>query len=75
MDIGPGTPLIFIGPNGPIKSGLTVDALYFVENIREFESSYVSLRGRPGDYIWYLLEAFRPIVDPPKVARALELTA
>jgi hypothetical protein len=64
-DLGPGTPLIFIGPELAHKpSGLTLEALYFVAGMRPNETcgrTYITLRGSPGNWEWYCICAFRPL--------------
>jgi len=75
-DLGPGTPLIFVGPDSfDWPSGLTIDALYFVDEVqpsslfRELAGCkpMVSLKGRPGFHEWYCTCAFRPLGEgePP----------
>ena len=75
-DIGPGTPLVFIGPDSALwPSGLTIDALYFVKEVIPASpirvlmrcQDMVSLRGDPGFHKSYCLCAFKPLGEgePP----------
>jgi len=64
-DIGPGTPLIFVGPDvASDPSGLTIDALYFVHDTMPnivCEVPLVSLKGSPGNFFYYCSCRFKPI--------------
>lgn len=66
MIIGPGSPVIFVGPDVPLRSGLTVGALYFVAEIGRPSVSWPNddfyrLRDKPGNWIWYCASAFKPL--------------
>ena len=67
-DIGPGTPLIFIGPEHPLyPSALTIGALYFVASmVPNFPCPMpgVALRDSPGRYKSYCACAFKPFGEP-----------
>jgi hypothetical protein len=73
-DVGKGTPVIFVGPEGLFLSGLTIDALYFVDEVDECGNgkdcpscggTLISLRGGSGFWYWYALYAFRPLGGEP----------
>jgi len=70
MDVGPGTPLIFIGPEiEDYPSGLTVGALYFVAEVMPgfCTMARVTLRGGPGYWRAYCLCGFKPLGDPDEI--------
>jgi hypothetical protein len=83
MIIGPNSPVIFIGPDNDYGlSGLTMGALYFVEDIMDDGEvcfthgacGMVSLKDGPGFYIWYCTGAFKPLggTDEEAIAKELE---
>lgn len=66
-DLGPGTPLIFIGPEFWFMppTGLTIGAMYFVNDVRPpiCHAASITLRGEPGNYTEYCSCKFKPVND------------